>query len=245
VDRKLEQLKITGCRMRNTMADGINFCVGMAGSTIENCTARGTGDDCFAIWPTTFLKQVFSPGHNLIVHCTATLPFLANGIAIYGGEANKIQSCSLVDISQGSGILISTTFPTENKDKSINNNFSGKTVIQDCDIKASGGFDHEWDWRAAVEICTDRRSISGIEINNLNITNSLSNGLSVIAKNDNDKIGLLSDATLQNVNISNFGIGVKGKYSLFINSVAHGSLTIIKSSIHDIKNESENFTITK
>jgi len=238
-------LKITDCRMRNTMADGINFCVGMAGSTIENCTARGTGDDCFAIWPTTFLKQVFSPGHNLIIHCTATLPFLANGIAIYGGESNKVQSCSVVDISQGSAILISTTFPTENKDKSVNNNFSGKTVIEDCNIKTSGGFDHEWGWRAALEICVDKRSISGIEINNLNITNSLSNGLSVIAKNENDKIGLLSDVTMRNINISNFGIGVKGKYGLFINGGAHGSLSIKKSDIHDIKNESENFTITK
>src|SRR5258708_8068666 len=50
-------LKITGCRMRNTMADGINFCVGMTQSTIENCTARGTGDDCFAIWPAVFASH--------------------------------------------------------------------------------------------------------------------------------------------------------------------------------------------
>jgi hypothetical protein len=237
-----KNLKIIGCRMRNTNADGINFCVGMTESTIENCTARGTGDDCFAIWPTTFLKQVFSPGHNLIVHCTAQVPFLANGAAIYGGESNKIKSCSLVDISQGSAILISTTFPTESKDKSINNNFSGTTVVEDCDIKTSGGFDHEWDWRAAVEICVDKRSISGLEINNLNIINSLSNGISVIAKNENDKIGFLSNTTLQNVSISNFGIGVKDKHGLFINSSAHGSLTIKKSDIPEIKNESENFT---
>jgi len=239
-----KNLKITGCRMRNTMADGINFCVGMAESTIENCTARGTGDDCFAIWPTTFLKQVFSPGQNLIVHCTAQLPYLANGVAIYGGESNKVKSCSLIDISQGSGILISTTFPTENKDKSINNNFSGTTVVEDCDVKNSGGFDHEWDWRAAVEICIDKRSISRIEINNLNITNSLSDALNVIAKNENDKIGFLSRAVLQDVNISNFGLGVKG-YGLFINSSAHGSLVIKKSVIPEIKNESENFTVVK
>ena len=240
-----ENLKITGCRMRNTMADGINFCVGMAGSTIENCTTRGTGDDCFAIWPTTFLKQVFSPGHNLIVHCTAELPYLANGAAIYGGESNRIKSCSFVGISQGSAILISTTFPTENSDKTINNNFSGHTVVEDCDIKTSGGFDHEWGWRAAVEICVDKRNISGLELHNLNITNSLSNGLSVIARNEADKIGVLSDATVRNVTISHFGIAVKGKYSLFINSDAHGSLTITKSDIQGIKNESGNFTIAR
>jgi hypothetical protein len=240
-----KNLKITGCRMRNTNADGINFCVGMTESTMENCTARGTGDDCFAIWPTTFLKQVFSPGHNLIVHCTAQVPFLANGAAIYGGESNKIKSCSLVDISQGSAILISTTFPTENKDKSINNNFSGTTVIEDCGVKTSGGFDHEWDWRAAVEICIDKRSISGLEINNLSITNSLSNAVSVIAKNENDNFGVLSNTTLQNINVSNFGIGVKGKHGLFINSGAHGSLTIKNPGIPDIKNESVNFTIVR
>jgi hypothetical protein len=240
-----QNLKITGCRMRNTMADGINFCVGMAGSTIENCTARGTGDDCFAIWPTTFLKQEFSPGHNLIIHCTGQLPFLANGAAIYGGDSNTVKACSFTDISQGSAILVSTTFPTENKDKGINNNFSGTTVIEDCDIKNSGGFDHEWDWRAAVEICVDKRSITGLEINNLNIINSLSNGVSVVAKNEADKVGVLSAAMLRNIKISRIGLGASDKYDLFISSGAHGSLTIKNSNIPQVKNESGNFTIFK
>jgi hypothetical protein len=238
-------LKITGCRMRNTIADGINFCVGMTQSTIENCTARGTGDDCFAIWPTIRDKQQYSPGNNLITHCTAQLPFLANGAAIYGGESNAIKNCSFTDISQGSAILISTTFPTANKDNSINNNFSGKTVVEDCDIKTSGGFDHEWDWRAALEICVDKRNISGLEINNLHIKNSLSNSVSVIAKNVGDKIGILSDATLQNINISNYGIAEPGKHGLFISAGAHGSLVIKNSTIPEIKNESENFAIIR
>jgi len=238
-------LKISGCRMRNTLADGINFCVGMNGSTIDNCTARGTGDDCFAIWPTVFMQQLFSPGHNLIVHCTGQLPYLANGIAIYGGESNEIKDCLLTDISQGSAILISTTFPTENKDKGIDNNFSGTTLVEDCDIRSSGGFDHEWDWRAAVEICLDKRNISGLEITGLNITNSLSNGLSIIAKNEGDEIGLLSNATLQNVIIAGYGRGARGKHGLFVSPGAHGSLTIKKSAIPGIKNESATFTVTR
>ena len=238
-------LIITGCRMRNTMADGINFCVGMAYSTIDNCTARGTGDDCFAIWPTVFKKQLFSPGHNLIIHCTGQLPYLANGAAIYGGDSNAVKECSFVDISQGSAILISTTFPTESRDKSINNNFSGTTVIENCDINTSGGFDHEWDWRAAVEICLDKRGISGLELDNLTIENSFSNGLSVIAKNVDDQIGVLTNATLQNVTISNYGIGTRGKHALFICDSAQGSLTIKNSAIPEMQNGSQTFTIEK
>lgn len=238
-----QHLQIEGCRMRNTLADGINFCVGMARSTIRNCTARGTGDDCFAIWPAIFAQQAYSPGQNLIIHCTAQLPFLANGAAIYGGESNEVRNCSFIDISQGSAILISTTFPTENRSKNINNNFSGKTVIESCFIKTSGGFDHSWNWRAAVQICLDKRNIAGIEMNNLDIENSLSDGLSVIAKNEEGQTGVLSNATLENIKISTFGTGVKGKHGLWIASDAHGSLTLTKSAISEVRNESENFTL--
>jgi hypothetical protein len=238
-------LKITGCRMRNTIADGINFCVGMNNSVVQNCTARGTGDDCFAIWPTTSLKQQFSPGHNLIIHCTAQLPFLANGAAVYGGDSNEIRDCSFTDISQGSAILISTTFPTENSDKTIDNNFSGRTVIDSCSIATSGGFDHEWGWRGALEICVDKRSISGLTISNVTIKRSLSNGLRVVAKNEDGKIGELVNTVLENVTIFDYGLGEKGKYGLFIAPGAHGGMLIKRSDISDTMNESGDFKIIR
>lgn len=236
-------LLVEGCRMRNTIADGINFCVGMAQSTIQNCTTRGTGDDCFAMWPATFIKQEYSPGENLISHCTAQFPFLANGAAIYGGKSNKVKDCSFIDISPGSAILLSTTFPTEDSAKNINNNFSGTTVIENCDIRTSGGFDHEWDWRAAIQICLDKRSISGIKMDNINIENSLSDGLSVIAKNADGKMGVLSNAVLKNIKIGSYGLGVKDKHGLWIANDAHGSLILTKSNIADMENESKNFVI--
>jgi len=238
-----QNLKITDCRMRNTMADGINFCVGMNRSTIENCTARGTGDDCFAIWPAVFAKQQFEPGHNLIKNCTAQLPYLANGAAIYGGNSNQIESCSFADITQGSAILVSTTFPTENADKSINNNFSGITTIKNCKIETSGGFDHEWDWRAAIEICLDKRSINGIVIKDIKIRNSLSNAVSVIAKNKDNMVGTLNNAQLQNINIENYSVGVKNKYALYVSNGAKGYLNINKSNLSKIYNNSSEFKV--
>ena len=238
-----QHLKIGGCRLRNTIADGINFCVGMYQSTIQNCTARGTGDDCFAIWPTTFMKQEYNPGENLINHCTGQLPFLANGVAIYGGKSNKVSFCSFTGISQGSAILISTTFPTEDKTKNTNNNFSGTTIVENCNVNTSGGFDHEWGWRAAVQICLDKRSISGIEFDHLDVENSLSDGISIIAKSTDDSPVVLSNATFKNIRITNYGIGFKDTHGLWIAKNVYGSLTLIKPAISEIKNDSKHFVI--
>jgi len=139
-------LVVSDCRFRDTEADGINLAVGMRSTTVTNCTARGNGDDCFPIWPATYTSQTFSPGLNVITHCTGELPFLANGGAIYGGVSNRIEDCLFQDIPYGCGILISTTFPVGG------NIFSGTTFAQRCDVIRCGGFDPGYQWRAAVLI---------------------------------------------------------------------------------------------
>lgn len=230
-------LLVEGCRLRNTIADGINFCVGMNQSIIKDCTARGTGDDCFAIWPTVSQPQDFYPEKNLVINCTAELPFLANGVAIYGGKSNKVENCVFKDISAGSAILISTTFPTE--DKNTNNNFSGITTIKNCHINTSGGFDHEWGWRAAVEICLDQRNISGIHLQNLTIKNSLSNAISIISKSLSGKRLDLSATSFSHIKIMHYAIAVKHKYGLYISNLVKGNLTINQSEMQEIKNDAK------
>jgi hypothetical protein len=234
-----DSLLITGCRMRNTLADGINFCVGMSRSTIHNCTARGTGDDCFAIWPTTYTKQLFKPGNNRIVHCTGQLPYLANGAAIYGGDSNAVMDCLFTDITPGAGILISTTFPTGN------NNFSGMTIVGHCRVTTSGGFDHEWGWRAAVEICVDKRNISGLKIDDLQIDSSLSNAVSVVARDQGNNIGVLSNAVLDQLTIGRYGLGVGERHALYIAPGVHGELKIVASTLSDVDNASADLRISR
>lgn len=238
-----QNLVVEGCRFRNTIADGINFCVGMNGSTIKNCTTRGTGDDCFAMWPATFLMNRFKPGHNVIMNCTGQLPWLANGAAIYGGEDNKISNCIFTDISPGSAILISTTFPTE--DPKVNNHFSGTTVVENCDIRTSGGFDHSWDWRGSIQIALDRRGISGLEIRNVNIENSMSNGIDIVTRLEKGKAPELSNAVFRNVKITKSGLGAKGKFGFWVDKEAHGGVTVENCKLGEVKIESPNFTITK
>jgi len=236
-------LVVEGCRFRNTIADGVNFCVGMRSSTIRNCTTRGTGDDCFALWPATHAPQKYAPGFNVISHCTGQLPFLANGAAIYGGESNRIEDCRFTDISPGCAILISTTFPTADAKKNVDNNFSGITVVQNCDLIRSGGYDHDWAWRAALQLCLDRRSISGVDIHDLNIRDSISDGFSVVAPGSKHGEGTLTNATITNVDISDYGIGETHRHGLWIRKDAQGSVTVTNSTIAENKNNSADFTI--
>jgi hypothetical protein len=236
-------LVVEGCRFRNTIADGVNFCVGMSHSTITNCTARGTGDDCFAIWPATHAPQEFDPGFNKISYCTAQTPFLANGTAIYGGKSNRVEDCLIADIPTGCGILLSTTFPTANTNQGVDNNFSGTTVVQDCDLIRSGGFDPWRTWRAALQVCLDGRDIAGVEICNLNIKDSISDGLSIVGPGKGQCRNALTNATLANVNIPNFGIGAENRHGLWIRNDVCGGFNIRNSEIVEQENNSPDFII--
>jgi hypothetical protein len=240
-------LKIEGCRFRDTIADGVNLCVGTSGTVIENCAARGTGDDCFAIWPAAsdqgFVGKEPKSGSNVIRRCTGQLPFLANGAAVYGGASNSVEDCLFTDITTGCGILVSTTFPTSDEKLGIDNNFSGTTRVTDCELVRCGGYDHDWAWRGSVQICMDRRSISGLVVNGLSIKDSFSSGITVVAPGSAKGNGTLSGAKLQNVRITNSGIGGSPHHDLWIGKGALGGIDVADSSIGDVLNESESFKI--
>jgi len=218
-------LVIDSCRFRNTIADGCNLNTGMQGTIVTNCTTRGTGDDCFAMWPAV-ATQTYIPGFNVFTHCTGQAPDLANGGAIYGGVSNRIEDCAFMDMPYGCGILIAGTFPVGA------NGFSGATVAQRCDLTRCGGYDPGWLWRAAVTLCPQYINITNVNLNHLNITNSLSYALEIVSPNNH---AALSNATMNLVNISTYGVQVppyqsapyvNGVYGVWARSNAVGSLNV-------------------
>ena len=115
--------------------------------------------------------------------------------------------------------------------------------MQNCDLIRSGGYDHDWAWRAAFQICLDRRSISGVDIHDLNIQDSISDGFSVIAPGSTNHQGTLSNASLADVHIPNYGLGLKGRHGLWIRNDASGSMSVTNSEIVEHENSSSNFTL--
>jgi hypothetical protein len=238
---------IDGCRFRNLLADGVNLCVGTSHSVIQNCTARGTGDDCFAVWPVVedqgFADFDGQPGNNVIRRSTGQLPFLANGASLYGGLGNRIEDCLFTDITAGCGILISTSFPTAHDAKGIDNNFSGITVVANNRLVRCGGYDHSWAWRASLQICMDRRSITGVRVSGLEIVDSLSEAISVVAPGSAKGQGTLSGCVLEEVAERGSGLGAPGKFGLWIREDAKGGLILLRSKVSSVRNDSKFFRI--
>jgi hypothetical protein len=222
-------LVVNSCRFRDTIADGCNIDVGMRGTIVTNCTCRGTGDDCFGIWPATYTSQTYTPGFNVITHCFADVPNLANGGAIYGGVSNTIEDCAFSDIPYGCGLLIAGTFAVGP------NIFSGITTAQRCNLNRCGGYDPGWEWRGAVTLCPQLTNISGLNLNHLNISNSLSYAVQIVSPGSSSISGVLSSSTMNLVNISNYGTQVQsnnpptqtdGVFGVWARSDAYGSLTV-------------------
>lgn len=106
------EMRVEGCRIRNTMADGLNFCDGTSRSVVEQCHLRNTGDDALATWSPTGDWSSKKPCEgNQFSHNTVETPWLANGIALYGGTDHKIAGNLIVGtVQSGGGILVSSGF---------------------------------------------------------------------------------------------------------------------------------------
>ncbi|MBK1811751.1 discoidin domain-containing protein [Clostridium sp. YIM B02505] len=97
---------ISGCRVRDVWADGINLHYGTSNTVVTNNSVRGSGDDGLAMWSDTYLDT-----NNTFSYNTVQLPALANNIAIYGGKDNKVFNNLVTDtLVNGSGISYGTNF---------------------------------------------------------------------------------------------------------------------------------------
>lgn len=128
-----QNMRLEGCRIRNTMADGLNFCDGSSDSTVEFCHLRNTGDDALATWSPGRDKPDCRPSlRNAFLHNRIELPWHANGMAIYGGGDHRVCDNTVTDtVFSGGGLLISSGFESVP--------FSGEIVVDNNSFLRTGG----------------------------------------------------------------------------------------------------------
>jgi uncharacterized repeat protein (TIGR03803 family) len=94
---------------------------------------------------------------------------------------------------------------------------------------------------AGLQIClgTYNGGVTGLNLNNLSITNSACDGMSIIGGSGG---GALSKAIMSYVNIPNYGLGGGSRYGLWARFDAVGSMTVSNSTIVEYLNASADFT---
>ncbi|MGD0560493.1 MAG: choice-of-anchor D domain-containing protein, partial [Streptosporangiaceae bacterium] len=109
MDGPMTDLDISGVRIRDTTADGINLHGGVTDSTITDSEIRNTGDDGIALWADATLG---ADSGDTISDNTLQQQQLANGIAVYGGNNNTVTGNLVEDtgINEGGGITVAQRF---------------------------------------------------------------------------------------------------------------------------------------
>ena len=118
-------------------------------------------------------------------------------------------------------------------------------MVRHCKLVRCGGDDHDWSWRGSLQICLDRRSIAGLTISGVDIRDSLSDGVTVVAPGSRKGEGTLAQTRLEQVTVYNYGLGVPARHGLWIREDAAGGLTLVNSKIDDILNASPAFKILR
>ncbi|HET8913678.1 MAG TPA: malectin domain-containing carbohydrate-binding protein [Ktedonobacteraceae bacterium] len=135
-DGPFNGLNITNCRIDSTLADGINFHRNITNSSVSQTIVRGAGDDGLAMWSATDGVPATGDSSDTFDHNTIQSPYLANGIAIYGGNGNSVTN-NIVSGSQyrGGGIMLDY----ENFGNTTAQ-FAGTTTVSNNTITYTAGY---------------------------------------------------------------------------------------------------------
>ena len=171
-------LVVENARIRNNLADGINFAQGTKNSTVKNSNIRGNGDDGLAIWSSiSDGTNAAAEENNKFLNNTIESGWRAAGIGIFGGKGHEISGNLIKDVFAGAGIRVNTVFAGHNFD----HNDTG-IKIHDNTILRSGTTNDLYNLhRGAIDFQQVRGTIKNVDVYDNKLLNTLA--VPVITKN--------------------------------------------------------------
>ncbi len=197
-----KNLAIRRCRFRNFYADGVNLWKGTSDSVVEQTHFRNTGDDAIASW---------SPGsgapnsNDVIRFNTIQLPWMANCIGLYGGNAYRIEDNVCEDVVQYPGILVARQFGSVP--------FGGTTQIVRNSLIRAGGFAYN-EGQGALKFFAAEGAMAGFLVQDLLIRESTFSG-----------IHIQGGSRIDNLRFQNVVIDAPGTSGIRVNWDANGTAT--------------------
>lgn len=199
-------LKIIDCRIRNNLADGVNFCQGTSNAVVYNCSIRNNGDDGLAMWNNNYMNAK-DESNNVFAYNTIDFIWRAGGIAIYGGNGHKIYNNYIRDMFMASGIHLNTTFDGYK----FTNNTSGILFENNALVRCGTSADSWNEELGAVDI---KQNVSNVTFKNTLIYDAVHDGVRIL---DNSP----SDIKFYDTII--FGAGVDGQEANYSSVYHHGA----------------------
>ncbi|MFJ2018627.1 carbohydrate-binding protein [Streptomyces nodosus] len=218
-------LYVSGLRIRDTYADGVNLHGGVTGTVVTQSSIRNTGDDALAMW-----SDGQADVDNVFHHNTVQLPLLANGAAIYGGSGNRIEDNLISDTVVGAaGIAVSSRFGLP---------FSGTTTVARNTLTRTGGYEPNWQSKlGALWVYADQSDIT---------TPVIITGNSIL---DSTYSGLLVSwqKNIADLRVSDTTIDTAGAYGMEINASGQGSFSgvTVRNAADGALNVAGGFTVQR
>ena len=171
-------LVVENARIRNNLADGINFAQGTKNSTVKNSNIRGNGDDGLAIWSSiSDGTNAAAEENNKFLNNTIESGWRAAGIGIFGGKGHEISGNLIKDVFAGAGIRVNTVFAGHNFDL----NDSGIKIHDNTILRSGTTNDLYKLHRGAIDFQQVRVTIKNVDVYDNKLLNTLADP--VITKN--------------------------------------------------------------
>ncbi|WNS45355.1 discoidin domain-containing protein [Paenibacillus sp. MMS20-IR301] len=187
-------LLVENSRIRNNLADGINYSQGTSNSTIRNTNVRNNGDDGLAVWPSNTFGAPDGV-NNTFSYNTIENNWRAGGIAFFGGSGHKADHNYIIDTVGGSGIRLNTTFPGAHFNNNTGILFSDTTIINSGTSRDL--YDGE---RGAIDLEASSDPIKNVTFTNIDIINTQRDAIQF------GYGGGFSNIVFNNININGTGL---------------------------------------
>lgn len=233
-------LLVENSRIRNNLADGINFSQGTSNSTVRNTNVRNNGDDGLAVWPSNTFGAPDGV-NNTFSYNTVEDNWRAGGIAFFGGSGHKADHNVIIDTVGGSGIRLNTTFPGAHFNNNTGILFSDTTIINSGTSRDL--YDGE---RGAIDLEASGDGIKNVTFTNIDIINTQRDAIQFGYGGGFQNIvfnNITIDGTgLDGVTTSRFSGAHKG--SAIYTYTGNGSATFNNLTTRNIANPNLNFIQT-
>jgi hypothetical protein len=215
MDGPMDRFTITGSRILDQTADGVNFHIGVTNSSVTQTFVRNSGDDGLAMWAENIPNV-----NNSFTFNTIVAPILANNIAIYGGRDITVSDNVVADtLTNGGGIHLANRYPGVNA--GAGTAVTGTHTVARNTLIRAGNSDYNWQFGVgAIWFDALNGPLTGATVN-VTDTDILDSSYEAIQ---------FIEGTVNGVNFTNVNINGTGTFAVQIQATGSASFTNVKAT---------------